>query len=451
MTQFQSIVRPEKGLIGSEVFSQELYELELERVFGKSWLFVGHDSMIPNKHDYVTHYMGEEPVIVLRDSKGAVRVFLNKCRHRGNALCLYDRGNAQSFTCSYHGWTFTDGDLTGIPYYKKAYLEELDMNEWGLIEAPRIDTCGGLIFACWDANVMPLDDFLNEGKWYLENFLLQEEMGGLEVLPGPQRYIMPINWKLLAENFAGDDYHFVSTHASVGQALSAGQDNRIAVTPGAVRENTHDFSVVTGYRNGVPHGFLELKCGPGPLDQDLNQAKSMSKEAVEWVTERHRRLQERMSAFDSNPHSFHAGNIFPNLALIGAGSALYGKGLICHHPRGPNKTEVWMWCAIEKSAPEEVKERQRFVLLQRQAAAGMVAPDDHENFQRISENLHSPESRKWPLHYGMALGHDDDDPRPTELRNDRQWPGHLIPQYSEVIQREFYRYWNTLMTADGHE
>ncbi len=443
MLQIEHIVDRDTGLVKDEAFSDEVYRLELERLFRRCWLFLGHESMVPRNGDYITNYMGEDAVIVARAAEGKLRVFLNRCRHRGNKLCLYDKGNAASFTCSYHGWTYTDGKLTGVPLLKEAYAGELDKEKWGLVEAPKVAVYGGLIFGCWDADAMPLDEYFGEARWYLDNFLLLEDMGGLEVLPGTQRYKMPVNWKLLSENFAGDDYHFISTHASVIKALAASADVRIAHTPSRGQRG-HEFSVAAGYGAGVPHGFLELKVGPNGYEHDLAQARAMGAEAVEWVKEKHRRLEERMKNFAVWPYSFHAGNIFPNFALIGVGSAMYGRGLITHHPKGAHATEVWVWCAVEKNAPPAVKERQRFVLMQRQAAAGLVAPDDHENFERITENLRAPVAGKWPLHYAMALGRDRDDPRPPEWR-DAHWPGLIVPQASEVIQRDFYRYWSELL------
>jgi phenylpropionate dioxygenase-like ring-hydroxylating dioxygenase large terminal subunit len=259
--------------------------------------------------------------------------------------------------------------------------------------------------------------------------------------------MMPINWKLLAENFAGDDYHFVTTHSSVIQLLAQATDQRIshAPNPGEKMKKSHTFSVVANYRTGAPHGFLELKVGPESYEHDLAQANRMGPEVVDWVTERQRRLEENLSRYESKPYSFHAGNIFPHLALIGAGTAFYAKGLILHHPVGPDRTEVWMWCAVEKGAPAAVKERQKFVLMQRQAAAGMVAPDDHENFQRIRCNVRSPIARRYDFHYGMAVGHDADDPRPAELQGGERWPGLIVPQFTEATQRDFYRYWAALM------
>ena len=440
-----------QGTISPAVFSEELYERELERVFGRSWLLVGHDSLIPNNGDYFASFMGEDPVIVQRDTTGKIRVYLNKCRHRGNAVCVHDRGNAKAFTCSYHGWSYADGALTAVPMSREAYLDELEMKKLGLIEPPKVRVYGGLIFACWDPDAVSLGDYLGDAKWWLDNFLLREELGGLEVVPGPQRYIMPINWKLLAENFAGDDYHFAATHTSVLRALAKSQDQRVAVAPGAaprVVGKSYDFSVLANAGRGVPHGFLEVKTGPGSLSQDMAQAERLGPEAVEWVSRRERLLDETLKKYPVRPYSFHAGNIFPNFALIGAGSAFYGKGLILHHPRGASKTEVWMWCALEKGAPEAVKKHQRFVLMQRQAAAGMVAPDDHENFERISDALGTGIGRHVPLHYAMALGHDADDPRPPEYKGKADWPGKVLPLMSEAIQRDFYRHWEQLMDGD---
>jgi phenylpropionate dioxygenase-like ring-hydroxylating dioxygenase large terminal subunit len=435
------------GLLSPGVFAPELYALEMDRVFGRCWLFVGHESMIPKPHDFFTHFMGESSIIVQRDAEGKIRIYLNKCRHRANIVCPFDRGTARSFTCSYHGWTYKDGSLTGIPHKKDAYRDEFDGTGWGLIEVPRVATIGGLIFGNWDKDAMSLDDYLGDAKWYLENFLCREDIGGLEVLPGPHRYVMPANWKLLAENFAGDHYHFGITHAGVAHALKQEGDSRIALTADAVKGKNYEFAVAAGYRKGPAHGLLQLQYGEGPYLLDLEHARRLGPEAAEWIIERWRRLEERLKDYKAKPYSFHVGNIFPNFSLIGVATGLYGKGLICHHPKGAAQTEIWMWCAVEKNAPQVVKDRQRFVLMQRQAAAGLVAPDDHENFERISDIIYTRESQMSPLHYAMAINHDEEDARPPEIVGAEQWPGHIVSNYSEVMQRDFYRYWYSLMNA----
>ena len=107
--------------------------------------------------------MGEDPVLVVRDNDGHVRAFLNVCRHRGNRLCRADAGNAASFTCAYHGWTYrNDGRLVGVPYFKEAYHGELDRERWGLVPVAQLDNYKGLWFATFDPQAPPLRDYLGE-------------------------------------------------------------------------------------------------------------------------------------------------------------------------------------------------------------------------------------------------------------------------------------------------
>jgi phenylpropionate dioxygenase-like ring-hydroxylating dioxygenase large terminal subunit len=130
------------GQISREIFvNNEIYQEELERVFARAWLFVGHESQIPNSGDFFVSSMGEESVILCRDRAQKVHVFLNSCRHRGMKVCRYDEGNAAVLTCPYHGWSYaTDGKLVGVPYFREAYHGTLDRSRWGLIEVAQLCT-----------------------------------------------------------------------------------------------------------------------------------------------------------------------------------------------------------------------------------------------------------------------------------------------------------------------
>ncbi len=118
----QAVADAKSGLLDRSIFSSaEIYERELAQVFGRCWLFVAHESQIPKPNDFVTSYMGADPVIVWRDRAGTIHAFLNMCRHRGNRLCRADAGNAPSFMCTYHGWVFDPaGNLTAVPGLKKS-------------------------------------------------------------------------------------------------------------------------------------------------------------------------------------------------------------------------------------------------------------------------------------------------------------------------------------------
>lgn len=122
--EIKALVDEEKGLLDPRIFSdQDLYEIELERVFARSWLLLGHEGHIPKAGDYLTTYMGEDPVIVVRQKDRSIKVFLNQCRHRGMRIERSDFGNAKSFTCTYHGWAYdTAGNLVNVPYEKEAFV-----------------------------------------------------------------------------------------------------------------------------------------------------------------------------------------------------------------------------------------------------------------------------------------------------------------------------------------
>lgn len=412
----------------------------MQAIFSAAWLFVGHDSMIPRNGDFITNFMGDDAVILCRDRAGSPRVLLNRCRHRGNKVCLYDKGAAKSFRCSYHGWTYgLDGALAGIPSVE-SYGPDFHREDLGLAQAARVESYRGMLFATWSQEAPPLERYLgDELRWYLDTFMF-DDPAGLQVLPGRHRYLIPGNWKLLAENFGGDMYHFAHTHASVGMLTRQGLGGRVQSSGDHSRTHageTRYYSVECAGPDHPPHGLLQLAVGPGTREADLALAGAISDDAVSWVEERYRRRSELLRGMDVAPTAIHTGTIWPNLSFNGFGSAIYARTFVQWHPRGPESTEAWQWAFVERSAPPEVKARMAFVLTQRQAAAGMVAPDDVDNFQRMHDVLHTTKARELPFNYDLGGKN-----IPSLLP---ELPGHVMEPLTEEYHRSFYRYWTSLM------
>ncbi|MGH3315188.1 MAG: Rieske 2Fe-2S domain-containing protein, partial [Nocardioidaceae bacterium] len=206
-----------RGMIPAHIYNDaEIFALEKERLFGRTWMFVAHESEVPQAGDYVVRRVLEDSFIIARDQNGQVRAMFNMCLHRGMQVCRAEMGNASHFRCPYHGWSYrNDGRLAGLPFHRDAYggEEGFPRKDQTLLPAPALDTYNGLIFISLDPDAPPLRRYLGDFTFYLDYYTRQSP-SGIE-LSGPQRWRIKANWKIGAENFAGDMYHTPHTHTSV--------------------------------------------------------------------------------------------------------------------------------------------------------------------------------------------------------------------------------------------
>ena len=291
------LIDADNGLMDHSVFiDPAIYQQELEQIFARCWLFLCHESSIPNPGDFFSTYMGEDPVLVTRDANGKVGAFLNVCRHRGNRVCRADGGNASAFVCAYHGWTYgSDGKLIAVPSLKEAYYDELDTSKWGLAPVAQVDSYKGLVFGTFDPTAPFLSDYLGEAKWYLDNFFDRRE-GGVEVFGGMHKWVVPCNWKFPAENFAGDNYHVAWSHLS------------------AIRTN---FSIGETVRNAGAGGpDIALENGHCMLNFGPNDSADPPMPAMLEYEERIRpEVEERLGPRRSLVNPI-VGTIFPNFSFL---------------------------------------------------------------------------------------------------------------------------------------
>jgi 3-phenylpropionate/trans-cinnamate dioxygenase subunit alpha len=407
----------EQGEISASIFADEqVYQAEIEQIFGRTWLFLAHDSMIPKAGDFFATYMGTDPVIVVRQADGAVKALLNSCRHRGMKVCRADSGNAKAFTCTYHGWSYGgDGKLRSVPHFEDAYYGELDRSRLGLNEAPRVESYKGLYFGTWSKDAPSLLEYLGDMTYYLDSCIDYTE-DGVEFLPGVTKWRIAANWKLGAEQYVGDAYHASMTHlSSFGQFDPEFQQRFMG--PG------RQFSS----RQGHGMGFL------------LERANERQKSGVATDA----MMEFRQQAFDKAKNRLGADQagasghwlVFPNLGGLGANHFRQ------FHPKGPNACELWTWVVVDKAAPPDIKTLAMREFTRNQNVAGVAQTDDGENWAMISAVLkESPQARRQTWNFQLGLGHD--------IEPDPVFPGRVGQRfYGETPQRGYYRRWYEFMTS----
>ncbi len=213
LDRIDDLVSIERGEIDRRIFSdEEIFEREMEQIFGRAWLFLCHESQLKKPGDFFEAPMGRDNVLVVRQKDGGLKGFLNTCMHRGNAVCRAEEGNTKVFMCTYHGWTYgLDGSLIGVPGLEQFYKNSLDRSEYGLKHVAQLDTYKGFVFATMDPTAPPLPEFLGAaGRLGIE---LIAARGDMEVVPGIQKFVINCNWKFTVDNLF-DWYHPSITHMS---------------------------------------------------------------------------------------------------------------------------------------------------------------------------------------------------------------------------------------------
>ncbi|MCI4662481.1 MAG: benzoate 1,2-dioxygenase large subunit [Neomegalonema sp.] len=358
---------------------EELFELEMKHIFEGNWIYMAHESQIPNPGDYFTLYMGRTPVVITRDREGELHALVNACSHRGAMLCRFKRQNKTTFTCPFHGWTFSNtGKLLKVKDPKGAgYPEQFNKDgSHDLTKVARFESYRGFLFGSLNADVAPLEEYLGEARKMIDMVADQSEEG-LEVLRGSSTYTYDGNWKLQAENGA-DGYHVSAVHwnyvATTSRRTQDGKEDKIKAN------DASKWAQQKGGFYSFDNGHLLLwTTWADPTNRPL-----------------YPRQEELVSKYGQARADWMIGYLrnlclYPNVFLMDQ----FSSQLRVFRPIDVNKTEVTIYCIAPKGEDQAARTRRIRQYEDFFNASGMATPDDTEEFRATQRGYAGSAHAPW--------------------------------------------------------
>lgn len=400
-----------------------LFEAEMRELFGRTWVYVGHESEIPNPNDFVTRRIGRRPVIVSRTAAGAIAVVYNRCTHRGATVCREARGNARHFTCGYHAWTFAnDGRCTGLPL-RHAYGPEFRLEELNLGRPAKVDVYRGFIFASVSAEVPPLLEHLAGAATAIDQWLDRDGGRAVVVRNGAMPFLVHGNWKLVYDN-AGDGYHPPFSHISMLKVFG----DRYGDVDMRYYQSNFDESPMYGKDLGNGHTLLDQRPSMHAGSAWKRQHVMPGYEHTQALLTAEHGETEALRLLDASTGSGMNLNVFPNLLIIGNQIQLL-------EPTAVDRCVVHWFSTTLAGAPDSINTI-RMRMQEDFPSFGEV--DDAANFEACQEGLASVPEMEWVdvrRHLHTGVGRIDE--------TDGRW---REPMSSDLHLRRYTAQWLTLMS-----
>lgn len=399
---------------GSLYTDDAIYREELKKIWFRTWVYVGHESEIPAANDYVMKSIGPEPVIMARGKSGEIHLLHNRCPHRGNRVCMSERGNARSFTCPYHGWTFAnDGALKGYPF--PSGYDGVDRSELGLGRVPRVESYRGFVFASMAAAGPSLLDHLGAAARSIDNLCANSPEGEVQITAGFLKHKVKANWKFLVENET-DGYHPSFVHASIFEVAQSGIGGLYSAESTAV---SRDF--------GNGHTENDLRPEFRKRDVPLSWFGTTPDKLPDYVARMNAAYgadKARQIMIDGTPHIM----IFPNLFIAEI-------QIFVIQPLSVAETVQHVTALQFKGAPD-LNRRMRQQTMGSVGPAGFLLADDAEMYERTQMGVQF-KSPEW-LYLGRG-----------KHRERRDADGFLIGDNTdEVPSRGIWRHYKSLMESE---
>ena len=400
-----------------------VFEDELERIYHRTWVYVGHESEIPEPGDFKQAWIGRQSVLLIRGEDGRARVLMNRCSHRAATLCQTTRGNARVLRCAYHGWSFgCDGRLRGMPY-ADGYGPNFDKAAWSLAAPSRVDGYRGFVFASLSAEGQTLAEHLGAPvREQIDLFCDLAPLGEVIARSGTNKYGYDANWKLQMENSI-DGYHPNFAHQAFFHVMQEMNGVRMDLFSGESAGRARDL--------GRGHSMLDSRAyhlaSPASLRRlELLKQAPWGKSYWEAMVARHgeRRAEELIRIGGTHMH------VFPNLVVL-------QNQIRTIRPIGCDRTEVYLNPVLLAGAPDELNAMRLRAHESFYGPAGGGVPDDIEMFKRVRAGLECTVD-PW-LRFERGLHREKTDADGTRY-------GQMT---DEVPQRAMWRHWKRLMTGEA--
>ena len=390
-----------EGRVHRRVYTDDaVFAAEMDRIYGRAWLFVAHESQIAEPGQFVSAHIGDRPVIVARHSDGEIYAFANRCTHRGMKVCTARRGSKKRFICPYHGWAFaTDGSLIGIPH-GKGYNGKIDPKDpaLGLERAARVESYRGFVFASRAADGPSLTEYLGPMTRAFDNMVDRSPTGEIEMTGGGFRQRYRGNWKLHMEN-ANDLMHASIVHASSVDAAQAVADD--------LDDGAEDHALQMFKGNGLPleamdqveihgfpggHSYMGGFYKEGPITQSGGGDPVLADYRAAMIDAYGENRAEDIMGWDTFNHL-----IYPNLIVNPK-----HQQMRLLQPVGVDDTIVHSVCFRLKGAPEEMYRRSVRFLSALNSPASQITTDDIAMFNGIQKALDEADQDWIELSRGMG-------------------------------------------------
>ncbi|MEP7351503.1 MAG: aromatic ring-hydroxylating dioxygenase subunit alpha [Sphingorhabdus sp.] len=405
--------------VNREAFtSPEVLALEKERIFDRSWLYLGHGSELKNPNDFLTRYVGGRELIFNRSRKGEYQAFLNVCPHRGAQVVREPTGNAISFKCFYHGWAFNNNGKFATKSRPGTYPDDFDCNgAVDLARVPRLESYRDFFFISYDADIGPLAEYL-AGAAEILDLVADHSPNGMEIVGGTQEYSIKANWKLLVEN-SNDGFHASETHETYFGYLMDELGGPDAVD----LKSLDQINRARDLGNG--HAVVETKAPWGrpiarPLQTWGEQAKT---DAESMIAELNERVgPERALLISDRDRNM---GVFPNLVM----NDIMAITVRTFYPDAPDRMTVRSWALAPVGEEPEARHRRLNNFLEFLGPGGFATPDDVEALESAQRGYGAVKFAPWN---DISRGMHRDPPRGDD----------------EAQMRAFWREWNRRMEAE---